>query len=51
MGEDDDADCAGHVWRLQGVALSRSGAQSDYSCVRCGAALLVPEGGVHPDTV
>lgn len=40
MGLDDDADCVEHRWVLQGVSLTRAGAQVDYVCARCGAVMV-----------
>lgn len=51
MGQDDDADCSGHVWRLDGVTFADDGSHTTYRCERCPALLPVPPGGVHPETV
>lgn len=37
MGADDDADCAGHVWRLATVVLGDGSAGLERVCVVCGA--------------
>lgn len=42
--------CVEHLWRLDGVTFAE-GSFTEYVCVRCGADLLVPPGGVHPQTV
>lgn len=51
MGQDDDADCVGHVWRLDEVAFAGDGSWSTYRCERCPGVLMVEPGGVHPETV
>jgi hypothetical protein len=50
MGQDDDADCVEHVWRLTEAQFDHGGSHLAYECERCGAALLVPPGGMHPET-
>lgn len=40
MGKDDDADCAGHVWRVRGATFDDDGSQVDYECGRCGALMM-----------
>lgn len=46
----DETGCPEHVWRLDGVTFAE-GSFTEYVCTRCGADLLVPPGGVHPQTV
>ena len=38
---DDDADCAGHVWRMVGLVLDGTGTMVEHECGRCGASMLV----------
>lgn len=46
---DRGADEPAHMWRL--VAASFDGVtEAEYVCELCGAALVVPAGGVHPAT-
>lgn len=50
MGQDDDADCVEHVWRLTEALFKSDGGYASYSCERCDAGLLIGPGGVHPET-
>lgn len=53
MGVDDDRDCAGHIWRLAGVALIPGEGGTDYVCERpgCEAVLYVGPDDPMPPTV
>lgn len=42
--------CVEHVWLLVEVTFAE-GSHSEYVCTRCDVLLLVPPGGVHPQTV
>lgn len=47
--EDLPASCVEHMWRVVAVTFA-DGSFSEYECELCGSQLLVPPGGVHPDT-
>lgn len=49
-GDDDAPVCVEHVWRLDVVTFGQ-GTHSEYVCTRCGAFVLVPPGGDHPQTI
>ena len=49
-GDDVAPVCVEHVWRLDGLTFGE-GTHSEYLCDRCGAFLLVPPGGDHPQTL
>lgn len=53
MGSSDPdraPDCVEHVWRLDGVTMAE-GSFSEYTCVRCGAEVLIGPGQAPPQTV
>lgn len=50
MDVDDRAPaCVEHLWRVVVVTFA-DGSFSEYECERCGGQMLVPPGGVHPET-
>ena len=38
MGQDDDADCVEHVWVVDEVHVTGTGAETAWVCSRCGAS-------------
>jgi hypothetical protein len=50
VAADDDTGCE-HMWRLAVVTLDHGGGHAEYVCELTGCVLLVPPGGVHPETV